>query len=179
MNDAAKEYGGALFALAEEASVDGAILKELRVIRTLFAENCGYIALLSSPNIPKEERLCCLDELLSGRAHPYVLSFLKLLTERNHAGSVLKCIDAYEALYYDAHGILRARAESAVALTEAQRERLRERLAALTGAQVELSCSVNPDLIAGVRLTVNNRLYEGSLRAKLRVIGEDLASVTL
>ncbi len=179
MNDAAKEYGGALFELAIDEGVDEKILGELRVLRGLFRENPGYIGLLSSPNITKEERLRCLDELLSGRAHPYVLSFLKLLTERNHGRCAIACMDRYEALYYETHGILRATAESAVPLTEAQQERLRVRIEELTGAKVELTCSVDPSLIAGVRLVVNNRLYEGSVKAKLQAIGESLFSVTL
>ncbi len=179
MNDAAKEYGGALFELAKEEGIDSGLLGELRVIRTLFEENSGYVRLLSSPNIAKDERIRCLDELLSGRAHPYILNFLKILTERNHARSVLGCIDEFEALYYETHGIIKAKAESAVALTESQKERLTARLEALTGKTVELVCTVDPDLLAGVRLTVNNRLYEGSVKAKLKEIGENLASVTL
>ncbi|MBE6598465.1 MAG: ATP synthase F1 subunit delta [Ruminococcaceae bacterium] len=179
MNDAAKEYGGALFDLAREDGLDGELLGEIRVIRDLFSENPGYVRLLSSPNIPKEERLHCLDDLLSGRAHPYILNFLKMLTERNHARSVLGCFNEYERLYYETHGIIRAKAESAVELTDSQKERLRERMEAMTGKKIELECTVNQTLIAGVRLTVNNRLYEGSVKAKLKAIGESLSSVTM
>ena len=179
MNDAAKEYGGALFALALDEGIDGEILSEVRMVRALFEENRDYIRLLSSPNIPKEERVRCLEQLLGGRVHPYTLNFLKLTTERGHIRSVYGCFDEYEKLYYDTHGIIRAKAESAVELTESQKQRLTERLEALTGKQVELSCLVNSALIAGVRLTVNNKLYEGSVRAKLASIGESLASLTL
>lgn len=179
MNDAAKEYGGALFELALEEGMDGEILGEVRAIRALFEENREYVRLLSSPNIPKDERVRCLDQLLLGRVHPYTLNFLKIITERGHIPSVYGCFDEYEKLYYDTHGIIRAKAESAVELSESQKKRLTERLEALTGKQVELSCFVNPGLIAGVRLTVSNKLYEGSIRAKLTSIGESLASLTL
>ncbi len=179
MSDAAKEYGGAMFDLALDEGIDGEILSELRVLRTLFRENSSYIRLLSSPNVPKEERLSCLDELLSGRVHPYVLNFLKLVTERNHAGSLQGCFDEFEERYYDTHGIVRADVESAVPLTESQKERLTARVSAMTGKTAELVCTVNPALIGGVRLTVNNRRYEGSVKAKLDAIGESLDSVTL
>jgi F-type H+-transporting ATPase subunit delta len=179
MSDAAKEYGGALFSLALDEGIDSRILSELRVIRSLFSENPGYIRLLSSPNIPKEERLSCLHELLSERVHPYILNFLKIITERNHVRSVFGCLDEFEDLYYETHGIIRAKAESAVPMTDDQRERLAARVASMTGKQVELDCTVNPALLGGVRLTVNNRLYEGSVKAKLREIGDRLDSVTL
>ena len=179
MNDAAKEYGGALFELAHEDGIDKDILSELRVIRSLLEENPDYVKLLCSPNIPKDERLSCLDELLSERVHPYILNFMKIVTERNHARSLFGCFDEFEERYYETHGIIRARVESAVSLTESQKERIAEKLRNLTGSQVELSCTVEPSLIAGVRLTVNNRLYEGSVRAKLAAIGESLDSITL
>lgn len=179
MSDAAKEYGGALFELALDEGIDRELLSQLRMIRSLLRENMGYVSLLSSPNIPKEERLHCLDELLSERVHPYILSFMKILTERNHARSVFGCLDEFERLYYDTHGIICAKAESAVPLTESQKERLTARVSALAGKKVELSCSVNPALIGGIRLTVNNKLYEGSVKAKLGAIGESLDSITL
>jgi len=179
MSDAAKEYGGALFELAMDDGIDGEILSQVRVIRSLLRENSGYINLLSSPNVPKEERLHCLDELLSGRVHPYILNFLKIITERNHARSVFGCFDEFEERYYETHGIVRAKAESAVPLTEGQKARLEARVQAQTGKQVELFCTVNPALIGGIRLTVNNRLYEGSVKAKLKEIGESLDSITL
>lgn len=179
MNDAAKEYGGALFSLALEEGLDEALLREVRALRGLFLENGDYLRLLSSPNVPKEERTACLDQLLTGGAHPYLLNFLKLLVERGHIRSVTACFDEYERLYDETHDIIRARAESAVPLTESQKARLTERLERLTGKRVELFCSQDPSLLAGVRLTVNNKRYEGSVRAKLEAIGESLASVTL
>ena len=179
MSDAAKEYGGALFELALDDGIEGELLAQLRVISALLRENPRYIRLLLNPNIPKEERLSCLDSLLSGRTHPYVLNFLKIITERNHAESLLGSFDAFEERYYETHGIVRATVESAVPLTESQKERLKARVEGLTGKQAELACTVNPALIGGVRLTVNNRLYEGSVKAKLDAIGESLDSVTI
>ena len=179
MSEAAKEYGGALFELALDDGIDGEVLPQLRVLRSLLLENPGYIHLLSSPNVPKEERLRCLDELLSGRVHPYILNFLKIITERNHIRKVFGCFDEFEERYYETHGIVRAKAESAVPLTEEQKERLTARVEALTGKKAELSCTVDPTLIGGLRLTVNNRLYEGSVKAKLKEIGESLDSITL
>ena len=179
MNDAAKEYGGALFELAHDEGIDGDLIPEVRLIRALFEENPDYVKLLASPNISKDERLNCLDGLLDGRVHPYILNFLKIITERNHARSVFGCFDEYEKRYYESHGIIRAKAESAVPLTDSQKERLVSKIESLMGAKVELSCNVNPALIAGIRLTVNNRLYEGSVKAKLGAIGESLDSITL
>lgn len=179
MNGVAKEYGGALFALALEENADEPLLKETRAIRAIFEENPDYVRLLSCPDIPTEERLQSLDGALGGRVHPYVLNFLKILTERGRIRSVFECFDEYERQYYETRGVVRARAESAVALNDSQKRRLTERLEALTGKRIELHCAVNPELLAGIRLTVDNRLYEESARSKLKAIGDSLTSIAL
>ena len=44
---------------------------------------------------------------------------------------------------------------------------------------MELSCTVEPALIGGIRLTVNNTLFEGSVRAKLDQMRASLAALTI
>ena len=88
-------------------------------------------------------------------------------------------LDEYERIYCERYGIITADIQSAVPLSDAQKSRLREKLSALTGKTVELSCKVDPALIGGIRLTVNNTLFEGSVRAKLDQMRASLASLTI
>ena len=77
-------YGQALYDLARDESLSGSILEELSALKELFAGNRDYVRLLSVPNVSKEERCALLDEAFSGKIHPYVLNFLKILTEKGY-----------------------------------------------------------------------------------------------
>ena len=54
MADVAKEYGRALFELAEDEQIEGLILDELRVLRQILKSNPDLLKLLDAPNINLE-----------------------------------------------------------------------------------------------------------------------------
>jgi len=179
MSEAAKEYGRALAELAAEEQLEERFLAETRAVRALFAENAEYARLLSSPNIPKGERIALLDQAFGGRVHPFLLNFLKLITERGYAFRTAEFLAEYDRIYCEKHGLVTAYVTSAVPLSEEQKIRLTDKLCTLTGKTVELACSVDPALIGGIRLTVNNKLFEGSVRAALDQMRASLAALTL
>lgn len=179
MSEAAKEYGRALADLAAEENIEGQLLEESRAIRTVLEENPAYVRLLCSPDIAKSERTALLEEAFGGRIHRHLLNFMKLITERGYAYSSAAFLREYENIYCERHGIVTADVQSAVPLSEEQKARLAAKLSALTGKTVELACKVDPALIGGIRLTVNNTLFEGSVRAGLDQMRASLASLTI
>ena len=127
MNDTAREYGGGLFALALEENAADVILEETRALIPLFTRE--YTHMLIDPAVPKSERVGMVGELLDGRVHPYLANFVKLLTERRIVSEIIGCFREYERLYYETFAIVRVRAESAVELTPAKKQKLEEKLA--------------------------------------------------
>ena len=61
---------------------------------------------------------------------------------------------------------------SAVRLKEAETVALRAKLEKKLGRQVTLQCHVNPELIGGIRVEVDGRVIDGSIRNKLEEIKE-------
>ncbi len=65
---------------------------------------------------------------------------------------------------------------SAHPLTEAQQNTLTEKVKAMTNARsVEVSTTIDPDLLGGVIIKVGSRVVDASLRGQLRRIGMKLA----
>jgi F-type H+-transporting ATPase subunit delta len=62
MTETAKKYGGSLYELALEESMDTQVLEQLQEVLALLTEDTLYIRLLSEPSIPKGERIALLDE---------------------------------------------------------------------------------------------------------------------
>ena len=174
MSDVANEYGQGLYLLAcEEETVDG-MLTEVRDVCALFAEEPDYRTLLATPTIPREERLALLDAAFEGRVMPHLLSFLKLMTERGYASEIPMALAAFIDAYRAAAGMTVAEVVSAVPLTEGERADLIARLSRMTGKTVELSLSVDADLLGGMRVTVDGKLYDGTVKGRLARIGQKL-----
>ena len=93
MTQAANTYAQALYDLAKDENLGKPILEELAVLKDVFAQNPQYSKLLSAPDIPKQERCGVLDEAFRGKVHPYVLNFLKILTEKGYIRQLPLCCD--------------------------------------------------------------------------------------
>ncbi|MBQ8185258.1 MAG: ATP synthase F1 subunit delta [Clostridia bacterium] len=177
MNDTAREYGGGLFALALEENAADAILEESRALTPLFTRE--YTHMLIDPAVPKTERISMVSEILDGRVHPYLANFVKLLTERRLVSEITGCFREYERLYYETFAIIRVRAESAVELTENQKAKLEDKLAKHTGSRIEVTYTVVPELIGGMRLVLDNRTIDSSVKTRLQEIGAVLSDTVV
>ncbi len=179
MSELRVEYGRALYELSEESGAQDVYLSQIREIDRLFAEHPEYLRLLGAPNVPAGERASMLDESFGGRCEEYILSFMKLMVERGYAPYLRECFAEYEDIYLDRHGIIRARVETAAELSDEQQQALRKKLEAYSKKKVEMSVSVNPSLIGGVRVMLDGKLLEGSVKARLDKLRSDITKITI
>ena len=176
MTAVAREYAEALYGLARDEGVCDRVREDLRTLRDPIGENPPYLRLLSAPNIAREERCGLLKDCLQDRVHPYVLNFLRLLTEKGVIRHFGECCDAYQALYNEDHDILVVRCVSAVPLTGEQRLRLTGRLEAMTGKRVELACTLDAACLGGLRLDYDGRRLDDTVRHRLDAMRERIVN---
>ena len=167
MTHFAREYGNALFELATEEGLAAQIHEELQMLRNCLREQPEYIALLDARNIEIEVRKALLDEVFSGRVHAYLLNYLKILTERGAMRLFDECADCYRMRYNQAPNIAEAQVTSAAELDAAQQAALQRKLEEISGKQVVLHLNVDAQLIGGLRVDLEGRRYDNSIRTRL------------
>lgn len=172
-------YAQALYALAREEDLCDTILEEMNALEGIFRDNPGYMQLLAAANVSKEERCQILDEGFRGRVQPYVLNFMKLLTEKGYIRQFPDCCKAFAAQYDLEHGILPVLAVSAAALTDAQSDRLTKKLAAITGKTIRLTNKIDPACLGGLRLDYDGKRLDGTVQNRLASIGKLLKNTVL
>jgi len=179
MSQVANMYGQALYDLAKEEQLEEIILQQLTALQEAFAGEPDFVRLLSAPNLSKQERCGILDDSFRGKLQPYVLHFLKLLTEKGFMRHFGDCCKAYTDIYNEDHGILPVRALTAVALTDGQRKKLTEKLETLTGKTVVLQCRVDPAVMGGVRLDYDGKCVDGTVQSRLDAVRSLLKNTVL
>ena len=170
MTEAATTYGQAMYDLAREENLSKQLLDELTALSGSFEGEPEFIRLLSSPNIPKEERVRILDDSFRGKLHPYVLNFLKVLTEKGYMKHFTGCCRVYRQQYNLDNGILPVTAYTAVPLSDELRRKLTAKLSTVTGKTIELDCRIDPETLGGVRLDFDGRQVDGTVRRRLEDI---------
>lgn len=172
-------YGGSLYDLAKEEGLDKELLEQLQAVLAILDENPEYGQFLSTVSISKKDRCSGLEEAFGGRVHPYLLNFMKILTENGTIGQLKGCAAEYGRRYDADNGIVEVRAVTAVPLKEPLRQLLLEKLESILGKTVRLQCAVDPACMGGVLLQLPGRQVDGTIRTRLDALSRTLKTNVL
>ena len=151
----------------------------MTVLEKSFSQEPDFLRLMDAPNLGKQERCDILDDSFRGKIHPYVLNFLKILTEKGYFRHFSDCCAAYREHYNLDNGILPVQAVTAVPLTQAQSEKLSQKLAAITGKTIQLTNRVDPACLGGVRLDFDGKRLDDTVSHRLESIRSLLSNTVL
>ena len=170
MTEVATTYGQAMYDLARDEGKSQQILTELSVLDQSLSVEPEFLQLLSSPNIPKEERVQILDDSFRGKIDPNVLNFLKVLTEKGYVRHFSGCCQFYKQQNNKDNGSMPVIAYTAVPLSDELRRKLTAKLSTVTGKTIELDCRIDPETLGGVRRDFDGKQVDGTGRRRLEDI---------
>ena len=179
MTDAANQYGHALYELAQEEGLVSEILSQLEVLQGIFESEPDFPVLLSTPSVPKDERCRILDSVLRDKVHPYLLNFMKILTEKGYMKQFSGCCRVFRQCYNEAMGILCVTAVTSQPLSEDLRKKLTEKLSSVTGKTIDLETRVDEACLGGVRLDFDGKQVDGTIRRRLEDVRNLLKNTVL
>lgn len=168
MSEISKEYAKALFMLAQENKNEENYGNALDFIEDVFSENSDVIQFLSHPGISLEERCNVLDKAFLGALPTDVLSFVKLLCEKNHIKYFEKCREEYKNMLSKIKHLSTAKVLSAIELTEKEKEALKEKLEKLSGHDVVLECSIDESILGGLVIEIDGKIVDASVEGRLK-----------
>ncbi|MBR0156666.1 MAG: ATP synthase F1 subunit delta [Clostridia bacterium] len=174
MSAIGNEYGNAIFLLAEEEGKLDEVMAGLDVCREIFGGNPQYVDFLETPSIPIEERLEAVRSAFDGKMPECVTDFVSLLTERGYIHFFPDCVETFENEYNRRFDIAVADAVSAKPLSVEERQSLRDMLERKTGRRIKLNCEVDPELVGGLVVKIDGKLYDGSIRSRITDILEEM-----
>ena len=163
-------YAQALYSLAKDEDCCKVILDQLTVLQESFAAEPDFLRLLAAPNLSKEERCAIVDGSFRDKVHPYLLNFMKILTEKGYMRYFADCCKVYRQSFNQDHDILEVTAVTALALTQDQAERLRQKLAKITGKRIDLLNRVDAAVLGGVRLDYDGKRVDDTVSHRLDTV---------
>lgn len=173
----AKRYATALFNSALGAGIMPDVREETRAFKTLLSDTPGLRDFLLSPQVMADEKKAIIDTALGGRASDLFVRFLRLLVDKKRLPFVEEIADAYNYLYERHEGILEVRVITAVPLDDAMREKTLAKLGKETGKTIRITPVVDPDVIGGVILVMEDKIIDGSIRHYLETLRRDLDTI--
>ena len=167
-----REYAEALFELSVSDQTTEETAAGLETVISALMQTPEYKALLGSAAIPKEDRLKALEETFRGKVTDVLMAVLRMMVAKGHVRDIEAMARDYNEMTRQYHGVSMANVTSAVPLKEAEAVAIRTELEKRFGRQIILRCELDPSLIGGVRVEVEGRVIDGSIRNKLEQIKE-------
>ena len=174
----ALNYANALFSLSEELGTSESVLADLNATSDILKSYPEYVNLLDTPAVSVPEKLALIDKAFKSVTET-VVSIIKILAEKHSVYLLFEITKAYSALYNESRGICNAEIISAVALTDAQTQKLKEKLENMTGKTIIIKNTVDTSILGGIKLRYLGKELDGTLKARLSAIEKSLKNTII
>lgn len=170
-----RRYARALLVIGLESKKLRPLLEDLKKVADAVTESAELRSVLLNPMVLTSQRKSVLDALVKRLGvQKQVRNASMLLVERGRAEILPDIARELEQMVDEHEGIVRAEVISAAPLTKVYVDRLTKALTEATGKKVEVATSQDESLLGGVVTRVGGVVYDGSLKARLARVREQM-----
>jgi len=166
LSTVARPYAQALYAAAAAKGAADAWLPLLETLAQAVSQP-QIASLATDPRLSDKQTFDLINAVARSALPPELASFLKLAIENRRLPILPQVAAQFRRLKNDAEGTADCLIESAFELSEAQVSDLVKRLGRKFPHRLKPQLRLEPQLIGGVRVTVGDRVLDGSVRARL------------
>jgi len=129
---------------------------------------------LSNPGQPADRRAAIVDDLLENRSLQMTRSIAAFIVGAGRGHDLPAIVERFVELAAQAREHEVAEVRSAVALDDAQVEKLAKALGRATNKNIEVRVVIDPTLLGGVVATIGDTVIDGTVRHRLEQLKETL-----
>ena len=171
----ARRYATAIFSLAKEADVIGRVRSDLHAVKGILDGDEAIRKFFRSPVIDRKDKAGVLGPAFGG-LHEIALHSLLLLVRKRREAIFDEIVAQYDVLEERSRGASPLRIESARELDPGELRELVDKLARRFNTTFDVTASVDPHLIGGVRITMGDKQIDGSIAGRLDELARMLSS---
>ncbi|MCC6405611.1 MAG: ATP synthase F1 subunit delta [Planctomycetes bacterium] len=170
-------FAGALFELSREKGSAAEVDRDVERIGAEFAEPSvrAYFADARVAHAEKRKQL----ERLGAACHALTQNFLRLLADKQRLSILPELATAYRRFVLRERGAVEGEVESARPLSAADLAEIATALTPYFKKQIVLTNRVEPALLAGARVVVENRMIDASAQGRLDALRAQMMAARL
>ena len=172
----ANRYAKALFDVAVSENADLAtIARDLSEVAEMLKTSPDLQLNLSRGSVTDAQRQKLMEAISKAMSLSVpVTKTLVLLARSGKMNLIPEMSASYRERLLSHQNVVRAEVTSAAPLSPEKTKALAESLAKVTGKKVEISASVDPDLLGGVVARIGSTVYDGSVKTQLTRMRQEL-----
>ena len=165
-----RNYSETLLAVAEKERQVKRYGELIAVVAGVFTADPALMSIFMSPRVPKLTKLRLIEHTLAKVAPAPFIRFLQLLVQRGRQYLLTDIAAEYERLADQHLNRLYAVVATARPVDEKLAAAVRKRLTEVFAKEVVPHFRVDPALLGGIVVRVGDRVFDGSLRRKLKLL---------
>lgn len=165
----AKTYADALFQLCKNENCLDEVYEELKVVNSVV--DTTLLKFLANPSINKKDKITVVQSSFNG-LNVYLVNFFKILVQKNRFLKIKEIKKAFDTAYYEEKGILEAYLYTAIDLSSEQMDQIKQTFEKKYNKQILVHLIKDESLIAGVKVKINDDVYDNTLVNQLRLLKE-------
>jgi F-type H+-transporting ATPase subunit delta len=174
VEELARVYSEALFGAAKEQGKIDLIRDQLATLADAIDRQRELHVFFFSPLFSTREKKEGLERLLVGADENFI-NFLKVLIDNHRMPVIFHIRKQYEELWREEHRLLPVEITSAVELDDQIARQIQERVEQQTGRRVELTRTVDENILGGLVVRVSNMILDASIRNQLERLRRQVA----
>lgn len=172
----ARRYAQAIFQIAQAKNNLDEWKKELRKLADLVKDR-EIVDLIDHPKVAFNLKAELVKQKLN-TSNELVLNLCNLLILKGRLKNAEQIADEYDSLLDGQRGIKHAVVTTAVAVDDAEKNRISSQLEKITGKNVSVKLQVNPSILGGMVARIDDTLIDGSVRNRLELLRRNLVEAT-
>lgn len=166
-------YALSLFEIAKEENKVEDYQKDMMKVQSVFADE-SIVKFFGHVALPMENKKEVIDQSFLGQVNVYVYNFLLLLIKKRRINYIMGICEEFQSLCNDYFGIKVGKVYSAYALDDDEMNKIETAIGRKVNAKVKLNVIIDESLIGGVRVEIDNHIYDDSLSYKLGSLKKEL-----
>ncbi len=166
-------YALALFSVAKE---DNQVIKyqnEVKQLNLLLTNNKELFELLKSEFLELKVRYEVVDKLFKIYSKP-VINFLKILIQNHRINSYQIIFNSFNSLCNEENNVLEGIIYSTEKLAKEKINEIEDALKKKNNVKVELTNRIDPSLIGGIKVVIDNHIYDYSIQNEINSLMSQL-----
>ncbi len=174
-----KRYAEALFEAGMELDKVEQFREEINFVKDVFEDNDRLKVIFEHPELSNKEKKDNLNELFKEEISTEVLNLCYIMVDKGRSRQIKSVSKEYNIFANEEQGIVEAKAITAIAMTDEEKEKLQATLSKKLDMKVTLSNAIDKSVVGGVVVEVAGKRIDGSIKGKLDDIYKNLNNMKL
>jgi len=170
----ARRYAEALFSIAKEENNIDQYQNQFKLVIDTVKEIEGFKEYLDNFLIPGAEKKQLLKRIFASELAAKMLTFLYIVVDKKREVYLELIYHEFVELADEFRNIKKAELFTAREISDADLNALAENLSKATGKTIRFQHRVEPELIGGIKIKIDDKIIDATIKKRLQLLGENL-----